>query len=203
MICIDNPEGLRSSIALSPIAALISDPRQPGNPIVAANEAFQVLTGYPAEEVIGRNCRFLAGPRTESDLSEKIAASVRQSRPVQVEIINYRRDGSSFRNSVTIAPVFRSDGELVNFVSSQVEIDDGARQRPSARHAAAVRIIDYLSPRQRQVLEHIAAGDRTKQIAFQLSLSEKTVKMHRSLMLEKLGRPSLAGAIRIAIDAGL
>jgi len=128
---------------------------------------------------------------------------VRQSRRVQVEIINFRRDGSSFRNSVTIAPVFRSDGELVNFVSSQVEIDDGARQRPSARHAAAVRIIDYLSPRQRQVLEHIAAGDRTKQIAFQLSLSEKTVKMHRSLMLEKLGRPSLAGAIRIAIDAGL
>ena len=57
-----SPESL---IASSKVAAVVSDPRQPDNPIVACNEAFMQLTGYPKEEILGRNCRFLRGDRTE------------------------------------------------------------------------------------------------------------------------------------------
>ena len=52
-------------IASSAIAAVVSNPRLPDNPIVACNDAFVALTGYDREEIIGHNCRFLSGPDTE------------------------------------------------------------------------------------------------------------------------------------------
>lgn len=196
-------ESLLASIRVSPIAAVISDPRLPMNPIVAVNDAFCTLTGYPIAEIIGRNCKFLAGPATEPWLTERISAGVRERRPVLVEILNYKRDQTPFRNAVLVAPVFDADGELEYFLGSQVELPDDAIGPLSARHANAVAIVKTLSPRQREILERIAAGHRSKQIAWQLSLSEKTVKMHRSLLLQKLGTTNVADAIRIAVEAGL
>jgi PAS domain S-box-containing protein len=196
-------ESLLASIRVSPIAAVISDPRLPLNPIVAVNDAFCQLTGYPVDEIIGRNCKFLAGPATEPWLTERISAGVREHRPVLVEILNYKRDRTPFRNAVLVAPVFDVEGELEYFLGSQVELPDDAVGPLSARHAHAVSVVKTLSPRQREILERIAAGYRSKQIAWQLSLSEKTVKMHRSLMFQKLGTANIADAIRIAVEAGL
>ena len=196
-------ESLLASIRISPIAAVISDPRLPLNPIVAVNDAFCLLTGYPVDEIVGRNCKFLAGPATEPWLTERISAGVRERRPVLVEILNYKRDRTPFRNAVLVAPVFDAEGELEYFLGSQVELPDDAVGPLSARHAHAVSVVKTLSPRQREILERIAAGYRSKQIAWQLSLSEKTVKMHRSLMFQKLGTTNIADAIRIAVEAGL
>lgn len=196
-------ESLLASIRVSPIAAVISDPRLPLNPIVAVNDAFCRLTGYPVEEIVGRNCKFLAGPATEPWLTERISAGVRERRPVLVEILNYKRDKTPFRNAVLVAPVFDTNGELEYFLGSQVELPDDAVGPLSARHAHAVAVVKTLSPRQREILQRIAAGYRSKQIAWQLSLSEKTVKMHRSLMFQKLGTANLADAIRVAVEAGL
>ncbi len=196
-------ESLLASISISPIAAVISDPRLPLNPIVAVNDAFCALTGYPVDEILGRNCKFLAGPATEPWLTERISAGVREHRPVLVEILNYKRDRTPFRNAVLVAPVFDANGTLEYFLGSQVEIPDGAVGPSSARHAHAVSVVKTLSPRQREILERIAGGHRSKQIAWQLGLSEKTVKMHRSLLLQKLGTTNVADAIRIAVEAGL
>jgi PAS domain S-box-containing protein len=196
-------ESLLASIRVSPIAAVISDPRLPDNPIVAVNDAFCRLTGYPVDEILGRNCKFLAGPATEPWLTERISAGVRERRAVLVEILNYKRDKTPFRNAVLVAPVFDGEGELEYFLGSQVELPDDAVGPLSARHANAVALVKTLSPRQRQILERIASGHRSKQIAWQLSLSEKTVKMHRSLLLHKLGTTNIADAIRIAVEAGL
>lgn len=196
-------ESLLASIRLSPIAAVISDPRLPMNPIVAVNDAFCELTGYPVEEIVGRNCKFLAGPATEPWLTERISAGVRERRPVLVEILNYKRDKTPFRNAVLVAPVFDAGGELEYFLGSQVELPVDAVGPLSARHAHAVAVVKTLSPRQREILQRIASGYRSKQIAWQLSLSEKTVKMHRSLMFQKLATTNIADAIRIAVEAGL
>jgi PAS domain S-box-containing protein len=196
-------ESLLASIRVSPIAAVISDPRLPLNPIVAVNGAFCRLTGYPVDEIIGRNCKFLAGPATEPWLTERISAGVRERRPVLVEILNYKRDQTQFRNAVLVAPVFDANGELEYFLGSQVELPDDAVGPLSARHAHAVAVVKTLSPRQREILQGMAAGYRSKQIAWQLSLSEKTVKMHRSLLFQKLGTSNIADAIRIAVEAGL
>lgn len=196
-------ESLFASIRVSPIAAVISDPRLPLNPIVAVNDAFCTLTGYPVDEILGRNCKFLAGPATEPWLTERIAIGIAERHPVLVEILNYKRDHTSFRNAVLVAPVFDSDGQLEYFLGSQVELSDDAVGPSSSRHAHAVGLIKTLSPRQLQVLQQIAAGYRSKEIAYRLVLSEKTVKMHRALLMQKLGITNTAVAIRLAVEAGL
>lgn len=194
---------LLSTIANSPIASVISNPRLPDNPIIAVNDAFCRLTGYSDDEIVGRNCRFLAGPATEPWLTERIRQGTRERKPTLVEILNYKRSGQPFRNAVLVAPVFLPDGELEYFIGTQVELAEDSVGPSSSRHQRAVEIVRTLSPRQREVLQQIAAGYRSKQISFRLCLSEKTVKMHRALILEKIGSHNIADAIRLAVEAGL
>ena len=194
---------LAASIRLSPIATVLSNPRLPDNPIVAANAAFCALTGYAEGEIVGRNCRFLAGPDTEPWLTDRIRAALRERRPSLTELLNYRKDGSPFRNAVLVAPLFGTDGEVAWFLGSQVEVDAGVGAAPALRRERAAQAVAALSPRQREVLKEMAAGQRNKQIAWRLGLSEKTVKMHRGLLLGKLDVATTADAIRLAVEAGL
>ncbi len=206
MTCCDLDEDgvvLMSTIVNSPIASIISNPRLPDNPIVGVNKAFCELTGYDPDEILGRNCRFLAGPATEPWLTERIHRGTLNRKPTLVEILNYKRCGTPFRNAVLVAPIFLPDGELQYFLGSQVELDDDSTGLLSSRHHRAREIVGTLSPRQREVLQQISAGYRSKQISFNLGLSEKTVKMHRSLILEKIGTHNVADAIRLAVEAGL
>jgi PAS domain S-box-containing protein len=194
---------LAALITDSPIASVISNPRIADNPIIACNGPFIELTGYPENEIVGRNCRFLAGPATEPWLTETIKSGVRKHRPVLVEILNYKRDGTPFRNAVLVAPIFDEEGELEYFLGSQVELEADAPGPNSSRRMASAMMVKDLSPRQHEVLEQMAQGYLNKQIAFNLSLSEKTVKMHRALVMERLGVATTADAIRIAVEAGL
>ncbi|WP_374147142.1 PAS domain-containing protein [Sphingomonas sp. 28-63-12] len=191
-------------IERSPIASVISDPRHPDNPIVACNDAFCALTGYPRDEVIGRNCRFLSGPGTEPWLSDQIRKGVREHKPVLVEILNYKRDGTPFRNAVLVAPIYdEGDETLVYFLGSQVEIDDDAPAPTSLRRIRAAEMVKTLSQRQWQVLKLASNGLLNKQIAAELGLSEKTVKMHRAILMDRLGTATTADMIRVAVEAGL
>jgi len=187
----------------SPIASVISDPRLPDNPIIACNDAFSTLTGYPADEVLGRNCRFLSGPGTEPWLSEEIRRGVREHRPVLVEILNYKRSGEPFRNAVLVAPIYDEEDMLAYFLGSQVEIDAEAATPTSMRRIRAAQMVKALSPRQGQVLKLVARGLLNKQIAGELGLSEKTIKMHRGILMDRLGLRTTADLIRIAVEAGL
>lgn len=192
-----------ASIQHSPIAALISDPRLPENPIIAVNQAFCELTGYGVNEILGRNCKFLAGDETEPWVTERLRAGIRARKPVMVEIRNYKRDGTPFRNAVLVAPVFDRGGNLEYFIGSQVELDGEDEGPATERQRNAANLVDTLSRRQRQILTYLAHGLRNKQIAHELGLSEKTVQMHRTLMLKKLGTCNGADAVRIAVEAGL
>jgi len=191
------------SIRFSPIATVVSDPTQTDNPLIAVNAAFCALTGYTESEVIGRNCRFLRGPGTENGQTEKLRSAVYEQRPALAELINYRKDGSPFRNAVIIAPLFDDEGKLELFVGSQVEILPEDESIGLVRQQKAAQIVDRLSPRQREILQQMALGFRTKQIAYRLSLSEKTVQMHRVLLFKKLATSNAADAVRIAVEAGL
>ncbi|NCN85716.1 MAG: PAS domain-containing protein [Sphingomonadales bacterium] len=191
------------SIQFNPIATVISDPNLRDNPIVAVNDAFCVLTQYPPEEVVGRNCKFLAGDETEPWLTDKIRDGVRRHSPVLVEILNYKRDGTKFRNAVLVAPIF-DDGDILRyFLGTQVELPEENWDLFPNRKRHARALVGDLSNRQRQVLQKITQGRRTKQIAHELSLSEKTIEMHRALLFRKLNAINVADAVRIGIDAGL
>jgi PAS domain S-box-containing protein len=191
------------AIRHSPIATVVSDPSQADNPLIAVNAAFCAMTGYSEEESVGRNCRFLRGPDTENSQSEKLRASIHARRPALAELINYRKDGSPFRNAVMIAPLFDNNGEIELFVGSQIEVMPDEESIAVVRQQQAAEIVDRLSPRQREILQQMAQGFRTKQIAYRLSLSEKTVQMHRMLMFKKLSTSNAADAVRIAVEAGL
>ena len=193
---------LSSMIDNSAVAAVISNPRLPDNPIVECNAAFEALTGYARDEIIGRNCRFLAGAATEPALTAEIVTAVRERRPVLVEILNYKKDGTPFRNAVLVAPIFDDKGDLEYFLGSQMEVRSAGDDGAPSRRAHAREQIDALSSRQREVLLEMAAGKLNKQIAYSLGISERTVKMHRAAVMVALGVHSSAEAIRFAVEAG-
>jgi len=200
---INPPEWAVNLIAQSPIASVISDPRLKDNPIIAVNQPFIELTGYAEDEILGRNCRFLAGAGTEPWLTELIREGVQDHRPVLVEILNYKKDGSAFRNAVLVAPIYDSDDELLYFLGMQVEVDEGNGGIFTARRSRAAQLVKTLSPRQLEVTKLVAQGLRNKEIAYELGLAEKTVKMHRGLVMEKLDLRTSADLIRIAVEAGI
>ena len=194
---------VEESVAASPLAMVITNPKRPDNPIEIANAAFCRLTGYAEREIVGRNCRFLAGAETEPAVRQQVRNAVEAKRPVLVDILNYRRDGTPFRNGVMIAPLLDGDGKLSYFLGSQVDLAADEAAPLSMRQARALALVEQLPHRQRQVLEGMAKGLLNKQIAYQLGIAEKTVKMHRVLLLERLGGITTAEAIRIAVEAGL
>ena len=196
-------KALTDMIAVSPIAAVVSNPRLPDNPIIDCNQAFLELTGYSREEIIGRNCRFLAGTETENELTAQLRSGIAAKRPVMVEILNYKKDGTPFRNAVMVAPIYDASGELEYFLGSQVEIVQDQAASESPRRRAAQNQIEKLTPRQREALKKMAAGKPNKQIAFEMNISERTVKMHVADVLMSLQALSRADAIRLAVEAGL
>jgi PAS domain S-box-containing protein len=189
-----------AGILASPIATIVTDPRLPDNPIVAINPAFTALTGYRAEEALGRNCRFLAGRATQPWARDALRQAVAQGRPGFAELLNYRKDGSAFLNAVMIAPMFDEAGRLAYFIGSQMDVTD----LPSSlrRREAATERLARLTPRQLEVLSLVIQGYRNRQIADRLAISEKTVDTHRADLLSRLDVATSIEAMRLALEAG-
>jgi PAS domain S-box-containing protein len=192
------PRQIAEMIENSPIAAVVTDPHLPDNPIVACNEAFLQLTGYGRDEVVGRNCRFMAGPDQGPLLVEEMQDAVRNRHPLLAEVVNFKKDGTRFVNALMIAPVFGPDGELQYFLGSQAEVGSSAEPAHSETRAR----LERLPVRQRQVLTGVLQGKRNKVVAHELGISERTVKLHRAALLDSLGVKTVAEAIRLAAEAG-
>lgn len=107
---------------------LIADARQPDMPTVYCNAAFEKITGYAAEEVLGRNCRFLQGTEHQQPGIETIRRAIRQGTEAKAELRNYRKDGSLFWNELYIAPVKDQQGRLTHFIGIQTDITQRKRQ---------------------------------------------------------------------------
>jgi len=199
----NHQQSLIEAIGISPLAMVVSNPHRPDNPLEFVNQAFCDLTGYCEADILGRNCRFLGGAGTEASAKDEIRTALVEVRPVLTEILNYRSDGTPFRNGVMITPLFDEDGRLRYFLGSQVDLGPAGSDTLRQRRVDAVDRVTRLPLRQHEVLERMARGMLNKQIAWDLQISEKTVKMHRALLLERLGVASSAEAIRIAVEAGL
>ena len=111
-----------AAIETTRMPMLVTDPRKPDNPIVFANRAFLSMSGYSPEEIIGHNCRFLQGPDTDAATIAAIREAVEDRREVNTEILNYRKDGTSFWNALYISPVYNQNKELVYFFASQLDV---------------------------------------------------------------------------------
>lgn len=95
---------------------------EPGPRITFVNNAFVAGTGYRAEEVLGRTPRFLQGPGTPAEARRALREAMRARRPIQQEVLNYRRDGTSFWAELNISPVMDATGWLTHWVSIQRDI---------------------------------------------------------------------------------
>ena len=102
---------------------VITDPARPDNPVIFVSDEFERQTGYPPEEVLGRNCRFLQGPETDSTAVEAIRNAIDTGSAITVDLLNYRKDGSAFWNRLRIRPLFGDDGKLMFYVGAQNPID--------------------------------------------------------------------------------
>lgn len=116
-----------AAIRATRMSMVITDPRQPDNPIVFANDAFLRLTGYERHEVLGKNCRFLQGPKTDKSAVEQIRTAIEDKADVSVDVLNYRKDGSTFWNALYISPVSNDKGEVQFFFASQLDVSDRKR----------------------------------------------------------------------------
>jgi PAS domain S-box-containing protein len=103
---------------------VITDPTQPDNPIIFANEAFQRLTGYDLEEVIGRNCRFLQGPHTDRSAITLLRDTIEHGESIEIDLLNYRKDGTTFWNALYMSAVHAEDGHVQYFFASQLDVTD-------------------------------------------------------------------------------
>lgn len=124
-----------AAFTASPTPMVLTDPRQRDNPIVWVNDAFLSLTGYAWEEVSGRNCRMLQGPETDARAVRRLRDAVSAGRPIEIELVNYRKDGTSFWNGMTVAPVHDETGEIVHFYSAQADMTGKYRNEVAMKDA--------------------------------------------------------------------
>ncbi|PPK90805.1 PAS domain S-box-containing protein [Kineococcus xinjiangensis] len=164
------------AVIASDLAFCISDPRVPDNPLVWVNPAFERATGYTADEVLGRNCRFLQGPDTDREAVGRLRKALDAGEPVSEILLNYRADGTAFWNEVVISPVRDATGAVTHHVGVQSDVTHrvraeferdaalGEARRARRRLEFLARVTDALSqtldPEEAlQLLPHLVVPD--------------------------------------------
>jgi PAS domain S-box-containing protein len=123
-----------------------------------ANLAFECLTGYPATEILGRNCRFLQGEDRARAGAQKIRRTILHGQYVTVTLRNYRKDGTLFYNEVTLSPLHDQSGQVAHFVGYQTDV--------TAREEAALQ--------DAQMHQQLQAGEEQHRLAAELQLTLDT-----------------------------
>jgi PAS domain S-box-containing protein len=148
-----------SALERSGLSVVATNPRLPDNPIVFVNEAFSRTTGYSAEQAVGRNCRFLQPPDADEEVILQLREAVKDGRAVSVELLNQRKDGDLFWNHLFIAPVNDGNGNLLFFLSTQVDVTR-MHQADEMRSAlqASKQELDQTNERLRETLTIAGTG---------------------------------------------
>lgn len=134
-----------AAVAMTRMPMMVADALKPDHPIVFVNNAFVDLTGYSEEQALGRNCRFLQGPRTDPETVQHIREALARRQPYAAEILNYRRDGTPFWNALFIGPIHDRNGELRYFFASQLDITRRRASEDAFRQSQKMEAIGQLT----------------------------------------------------------
>ena len=118
-------------------AILITNNRLPGQPIEYVNPAFERITGYAANEVIGLNCRFLQGTDRSQPEVAALSEAIRNGREAQVVLRNYRKDGGVFWAELSISPLRDAAGQVTHYVGVMSDITEARNYREQLEHQAS------------------------------------------------------------------
>jgi PAS domain S-box-containing protein len=113
---------LDRAVAASSNGIVITDPRVPDNPLVYVNPAFEEISGYTADEVLGHNCRFLQADDRDQPALDELREALVEGQECRVVLRNYRKDGTPFWNELYVSPVHDEEGRLTNFVGVQNDV---------------------------------------------------------------------------------
>lgn len=153
----------------------ISDLSVEDAPLIFVNPAFERLSGYSFDEAVGRNCRFLQGPATDSGTVLQMRQSIAERKPITVRLLNYRKDGSTFWNEVSLAPMFDARGTVTHFVGVQTDV---TAQVLAQRDLESI----YASERRAHFDARVARG-RLEAILEQLPMGVRIVEPSGELVL--------------------
>lgn len=128
----------------------IADAAKPDMPLVYVNKGFLRMTGYTADEVLHRNCRFLQGTDHDQPNVALLRDAIAGQRAVQVELVNYRKDGTLFYNRLSLTPLFDEGGTLTHYVGVQEDITALRQKEEAARRLAQATLVQRLTEQIRQ-----------------------------------------------------
>lgn len=100
----------------------LADPDQEDMPLVYVNKAFEEITGYTLAETVGKNCRFLQGNEHDQAGVKQLQDAIKNKKPVEVVLRNFRKNGELFYNHLLVSPLFDSHGNVLYFLGVQFDI---------------------------------------------------------------------------------
>jgi PAS domain S-box-containing protein len=185
---------------------VVTDARRHDNPIVLANDAFLKLTGYTADEILGKNCRFLQGPETNPADIEIIRSGLSQgAEHISVELLNYRKNGSTFWNQLSIMSVVDDAGEILYHFASQKDVT--ARRRAEELEVTERLLLMEVDHRAMNVLalvQSIVRQSRTDNVAsFAKAVQSRIDALagaHRLLALNGWSGADIGDLVRLQTD---
>jgi PAS domain S-box-containing protein len=135
------------ALEASAFPILISDAQAPDMPLIYVNPAFERVTGFTSQEVLGQNCRFLQGEQRDQPALDELRIALRDGRDCTVTLRNFRKDGTPFWNELTVSPVRDAQGRVTHFVGFENDITEKKRAEEAVLEATAVQraILDFAS----------------------------------------------------------
>jgi two-component system sporulation sensor kinase C len=176
----------------------IADATKPDLPLTYVNPAFEVMTGYSLEEVLGKNCRFLQGDALDQPAITLVREAIRDKRETLVILKNYRKDGTPFWNELSLSPIRNRHGMLTHFVGIQtdvtarVEFEDALRE--SEKLAAVGRLASSIAHEINNPLESVMnliylaqmPGSDAQSVKTYLSMADKELQRVKVITSQSL-----------------
>lgn len=179
---------------------------QPGPEIVYVNDAFTRMTGYLPEEVIGLTPRILQGPETSRKELDRLKEALTQWKPVEVELVNYKKNKEEFWVSISVVPVCDEKGWFTHWISIQRDITDRKREEAllKGKNQDLKNLSDYLQNMREKERKHIAReiheelGQLTTVLKMDIDWLSIRLAGGEDAVLKRLGNATSTLAIMLA-----
>ena len=150
----------------------------PDCPLIYCNAAFLKMTGYPAHEVLGRNCRFLQGAETDPGAVRQLHEALNTSKSCRVTLQNYRKDGTTFWNELSLAPVVGDSGSVTHYVGIQQDVT-ALKKVEEALEASRRKVTDILE----SITDAFVALDKNWRYTYVNDQAERVLRRRREELL--------------------